>query len=120
MYGYALFLSFFNNLDEATKKLILGNIFLIYDVSIYSIFIRDQSVFFRVFGDDTFYQFVFELEQRQDPYYVQIFSGKKIYNYFIYVDNYFEKDGNYSFDVLTQIFRADDEYQVYCLFQNLL
>ena len=102
--GCLKFIHWFDHLNEERQKKFLRDVFMIHNVSVYSVFVREQSVFFRVFGDNVFYQFVFELEEFSEKGYVDIFNGERICNYFIFTGNYFKKDKYYSFDILTYIF----------------
>lgn len=59
MSDYDLFLMCFNNLSDCEKKEKLGDIFLIDDVSIYSVLCVGDEVIFRIYANGIFYQFVF-------------------------------------------------------------
>lgn len=56
---YEEFQELFNRYDEKRKKEILGNIFKIKDVSVYSIVERGDKIIFRLYARGVFYQFVF-------------------------------------------------------------
>lgn len=59
MSDYDLFLMCFNKFSDCEKKRKLGDIFLIDNVSIYSVLCVGDEVIFRIYANAIFYQFVF-------------------------------------------------------------
>lgn len=118
MYGVLKFQNLYLNLSESCRNKILGNIFGITDVSIVDFNVRKRNVIFRVFSQGVFYQYVFDFNDEYRDSFINVTCSKGIVCYFISVrlwDNQFDL-----LSLLIEIFKCQDEYQIYQLMRLLL
>ena len=57
------FIFLFYQCDEVKRKVILRNMFLISFVSEYTISIRNDSIYFNLYSNSVYYQYVFRLKK---------------------------------------------------------
>lgn len=120
MFGALIFQQVFMNLKEDCRNKVLGNIFGICNVSVSNISVREEEVIFRFFSDGVFYQFVFLLEGRNKGSFFRVSSGQDIVQSLIILSDY--RYGNESDFIyqLVELFRCQDEYQIYQIMKLFL
>lgn len=64
MFGFDVFKKWFNCLDEKRKLEILGDIFEIENVSVYSFYRLDDKIIFHLYAENVFYQIIFCYEEK--------------------------------------------------------
>ncbi len=94
MLVYDEFLKWFNKYDEQKKKEVLGDIFKIRDVSVYSVVEREDKIIFRIFASGIFYQFIFVRGDFKEESFIRVDSGLKMVVYRIYMSKgfYFDRE----------------------------
>ena len=120
MFGILIFQQVFMNLGENCRNRVLGNIFDICNVSISSVSVREEEVIFRVFSEGVFYQFVFLLEGRNKGSFFKVCSGRNIVHSLILLSDYKDNNKNDFIYQLIELFRGQDEYQIYQIMRLFL
>lgn len=116
MLGILIFEQVFLNLGEECRNRVLGNIFGITDVSVSDIFIKDDEIVFRLFSKGVFYQYIFKFGNGDN----ELFRSQRIINRLIFISNYIEKEKDNFIYLLVELFRSQNEYQIYQLMKNFL
>ena len=82
------FIFLFYQCDEVKRKVILRNMFLISFVSEYTISIRNDSIYFNLYSNSVYYQYVFRLKKlsKKNGKYVTSFQEDRIRCFIIFVD----------------------------------
>lgn len=113
MLGFLIFQQVYLNLGEDCRNKVLGNIFDIDNVSVSCVFLRDDTVIFRLFSGGVFYQFFFIFEIGEN----QVFNSDKIVNCVTFLSNSNDKEIN---RFIYQLVRCQNECQVYYLVKKFL
>ena len=120
MDGFKYFSNVFCLLSEDTKKEILEKIFSIKNIVEYYSFFNDSKLFFRIYANCTFYQFVF-IFGNVDV--IQCFRKNemgRVVCYYIYVSDDFKNDISYFFSYFMLILLSSSELEVYKIFPIFL
>ena len=82
------FIFLFYQCDEVKRRIILRNMFLISFVSEYTISIRNDSIYFNLYSNSVYYQYVFRLKKlsKKNGKYVASFKEDRIRCFIILVD----------------------------------
>jgi len=95
MFGYDAFKNFFDSLDDGAKKRILGEMFDLENISVYSIEKRENDeIIFRIYAGNVFYQYIFTYQDNLKEGYVivnkqdrmvltRVYMGKNAVNDFM-------------------------------------
>lgn len=85
---YTEFQEKFISLSEKEKKRLLGNIFGIDDVWVYSIYQRDEEIVFRIYANDIYYQFDYYYVKKLERSYLVINQSQRfvLYQFYLGVD----------------------------------
>lgn len=117
------FLSLFYNLSKDKQKIILRNTFLLKDVSEYTIFIANNSIYFKMYFNFVYYQYVFRLEKvnQNGLSYVTFFHENRICCFWILTHLYQKSsESKYSFDILSKLFLSNSKREANFWFRHLL
>lgn len=120
MFGFFVFYHVYRNLGENSQKKILRNIFGIYNVSVYDISLRNESVVFHFFENGVFYQYVFLFHDSNDRLLIRVGASRRIFNCLVNVDEEGHLDSLNSFSLFLELLRCQDEYQIYRMMRRLL
>ena len=113
----------FYQCDEVKRKVILRNMFLIRFVSEYTISIRNDSIYFNLYSNSVYYQYVFRLKKlsKKNRKYVTSFQEDRIRCFIILVDLYDSSSClKYSFDILSKFLLTSSKKEANDLFRRLL
>ncbi len=117
------FIFLFYQCDEVKRKVILRNMFLISFVSEYTISIRNDSIYFNLYSNSVYYQYVFRLKKlsKKNRKYVTSFQEDRIRCFIILVDLYDSSSYlKYSFDILSKFLLTSSKKEANDLFHRLL
>lgn len=120
MFGAFLFFNVFLNLGDNCRNKVLGNIFGVDNVSVSDFVIREDKVIFRFFSQNVFYQYIFDFTINESEAVMDVSCSRAIVNTIISVKKVSDLD-SFSFDyLLVDIFKSQDEYQIYQLMRKFL
>ena len=117
------FIFLFYQCDEVNRRIILRNMFLISFVSEYTISIRNDSIYFNLYSNSVYYQYVFRLKKlsKKNGKYVASFKEDRIRCFIILVDLYDSSSYlKYSFDILSKFLLTSSKKEANDLFHRLL
>lgn len=123
MFGYQIFKKLFFQLDEGARKKILGNIFLLKNVSVYSFLVENNCILFRIYADRKFYQIHFILNFDCEDYPFVISTDFRTFSCIIYVSSLDRCDlleEAYPFIDFVKILLSNDEKVITELFYHFL
>lgn len=120
MFGFLIFNHVYNNLGEKCRKKILRNVFGNFNVSVFQMFIRNNTIVFRFFEDGVFYQYLFEVCEVEESYRVKVVASRRIFNCLVRVGVKESLNRLDSFYLFINLLQCQDEYQVYQILRYLL
>ena len=101
MFGYDKFRKWFDGLEEKEKRKILGEMFGVEEISVYSIEKKGEKITFRLYARGEFYQYVFLFDSNLEKSYVKVNKDARIVIYQIYIGkdlkNKFDITENYTY-----------------------
>jgi hypothetical protein len=83
MFGFVVFKSIYDNLENFCQNKVLGNIFNIGNVAVSSFNISNNKVIFKFFSNGVFYQYVLKLDIGED----RVEYNNNIFKYEIFTFN---------------------------------
>lgn len=116
MLGFWVFRNIYFNLGEKCQNRVLGNIFGIRDVSASSVSIRYDSIVFSLFSKNVFYRYSFRDGVGENSL---ICDGRIVSRLFFISNDIVKEDNNFIYQLIN-LFRCQDEYQIYCMFKLFL
>lgn len=123
MLGYRIFKQLFFHLEEETQVSILRNIFSLDFVSTFSFFVYNGNVFFRIYSEGVFYQFIFVFDSVCHSDSVLVSRSSKIVSSQIFLSNYVSCVENRTqdyFSLFVELLLCQEERCIYLLFRRLL
>ena len=88
MIGFKYFNDFFSKLSDKEKRKVLENIFSVHNILEYYIVVRNSKLFFRIYANGIFYQFVFIFDYSKDGIFFDVKEKNRISCSYIYVLDY--------------------------------
>ncbi len=122
MLGSEIFKGIFDLLDAKEQKMILRNIFSLYNVSIYSVFLRENKIVFRIYDSNVFYQYEFVFEQNGGSF-LSFSDGPRFQHYLIYPFYYHSHSHShyeYPYFNLVKLLLSTDVKEIISLFATFL
>ena len=120
MLGYYIFMNVFSNLSNNLQKSILRKIFLLDDVSVFSVVQRNNSVIFRIYSNSVFCQYIFMYDKADDNNFFEVNYSDRMVCYNIHLFSYVLSNKDDSICYLIKMLLSSSELFIYQLFPYFL